>query len=191
MADECPRFGIIQQDIPCTQPSSWNPGDCESYNVTVFDSLGEPVLNTSWFNYTPFCAFNVTGLDEPGTYCYNSSIEDGCITLERENNMLAIMIGIGMIIIFFFALGFFNQNIKIKLLTFGIGLIEIIVAFSLLYARELGNDISGLMRVNFYALLIVGFGVGMIALFYASLDHVDMTNYDDDKKWQGDNKWGR
>ena len=189
-AQECPRFGVIQKDIPCIQPSSWNPGICSDYNVTIYDDMDLIILNTTWYAYKPYCAFNLTGLEEPGTYCYNSSIEDGCITLEREDNMLAITISIGMIICFFFIMGYFNRNFKLKILSFGIGLIELIFSFSLLYAKELGTDISDLMRVNFYMLLFLGFGIGLISLILYVFDIVDLAKTIDDKKWSKE-KWGK
>jgi len=153
---ECPRFGTIQADIPCIQPSSWLPATGCDVNVSVYNSSGEIVLNTTWYDYTPFCAFNITNLTSPQTYCYNSTIENGCITLEREDNMLSItLIQIGLVI-FFIAVGLPFKFGFLKFLSWGLASLEILITVWMIYIVESGNSIEGLLYINAISTLIIG-----------------------------------
>jgi len=107
--------------------------------------------------------------------------------------MIDIMLSIGMIVAFFFIIGYLNPHFKLKIISFGFGLIEIIIAYSLVYLDALGKSYTGLMEVNFWALLIIGFGVGMISMIIYTLNAVNLDNRDEEKKWVfgSDSKWQR
>jgi len=153
---ECPRFGTIPKDIPCVQPSSWKPVTGCTAEVLVYNSSGGLVLNTSFYDYTPLCAFNMTNLTTPQTYCYNSTIENGCITLEREDNMLSItLIQIGLVL-FFIAIGMPFQFGFLKFLSWGLASLEILMTVWMMYIVYLGNSIEGLLFINAIATLIIG-----------------------------------
>jgi len=163
---ECPRFGIIQEDIPCIQPSSWKPDDnCNNYDITLFNSTGDLVYNTTWYDYTPYCAFNITGLDKPDTYCYNSSIEDGCITLSREDNMLSIILVQIALVVFFIVVGLPYKFGFLKFLSWAMAALEILITVWMIYIVELGNDISQLLYINALSVLVLGGLLGFIAIF--------------------------
>jgi len=163
--EECPRFGLVQEDIPCIQPSSWYPpGQCEDYNVTVFDQEEAAILNTSWYAKKPFCAFNVTGLNEPGTYCYNSSVESGCITLEREDNMLSIiLVQIGLIV-FFILVGLPYRFGFLKFTSWAMAALEIMMTVWIVYINETGSDITTFLYLNAYGVLVIGGTLSFITI---------------------------
>ena len=162
---ECPRFGIIQETIPCIQPSTFNPGTCTDHNLTLFTSTGDAVLNTTWFSYTPNCAFNITGIEETGIYCYNSTIEDGCITLARADNMLSIiLVQIGLVI-FFIALGLPHKFGFIKFTAWGMAVIEVLMTIWIVLIVETGGDITRLLAINAYAAMSLGGLLGFVAVF--------------------------
>ena len=166
-------------------------------SVMKFDSNG-----IDW-EYEITNEINKTGMYAALFYCNNSDVGgfhlepftvnlDGLDPTEKENNMLTITLSLFGIIVFFFVMGFVNKDFKLKLFTLGIGLIEVIFAFSLLYARELGYNIAELMRFNFYAMLFIGFGTGMIAIIMYLLHSMDLDNRvdneEDGSKWDHD-KW--
>ena len=189
--EECGRF-TLSTDIPCIVVSTTRPDACSNHNVSVFNQNGTLVSNTTWEEYPPKCSFNFTQTTID-TYYYNgtTSLEEGVINVQRENNMLAIVIGSFIVILGFVGLGFISQGIKIKLLTYGMALIETIIMVSLLYAREMNIDITGIMRVNFLTILILGFGIGMISIIMHIYNIVNLANTEteDTDKWKNNEKW--
>lgn len=191
--EECQRTHL-STDIPCPVISTWKgaTGICNQSNMTIYNGSGNPIQNYTWGDYNPVCnvTFNIT---TPGVYYYNSTIEDGIINVVRPDNMLSIVIFSFIIISFFIALGIFNQGFKLKVLSFGVGLIELVVVMSMLYMREIDMDITGIMKVNFWFMLLLGFGIGMISLIMLSLDTVNLADNDlgekEHKKWEIRDKW--
>lgn len=184
--EECGRFQKVQ-DIPCNIINSFHPsetalgGDCSDFNVTIFNQTNEPVLNITWGDYIPFCNATFTPTSV-GTYIYNSTLEDGIITIFQEDNMLAIVIGSGIVIMIFIGLGIINKGLKLKLFSYGLAMIETIIMVSLLYAREINIDIGDIMRLNFYIMLFLGFGVGMISLSFHSFAMVNQEEKQDSRE---------
>ena len=89
--EECQRI-TYPKDIPCNIISSWDIGEC-SGTLFIYNGTGDLLQQIPWGNYTPVCnvTFNITEL---GVYYYNSSIEDGVINVEADEQM----IGLGVII---------------------------------------------------------------------------------------------
>lgn len=158
--------------------ANYNPGSNHFFRI-----IPKEYLHTdNKYNYYVRCNSTEAGFFD-GNFQVTSS------GFELQNDMFPIIVSFGMIVIFFFVLGFLNKMFKLKILSFGIGLIEIIMAFSVLYAKEIGKDISGIMMVNFYSLIFIGFGVAMIGLIMFSLNTVNMEDRIDGKKWDKKEKW--
>ena len=88
---ECGRFQPIE-DIPCNIITSYHPsGNCNDYNVSIFNSTGVNLQNITWSEYIPVC--NATfNLSAAGVYLWNSSVENGIITVEADDNMISLSV---------------------------------------------------------------------------------------------------
>ena len=78
------------RDLPCDIISSWTPpANCTTYGMSVYRSGGVLQYNTSWQEYFPKCVavFNIT---TNGTYHYNSSVDEGVIVVQSEDNMTSL-----------------------------------------------------------------------------------------------------
>lgn len=96
--EECGRFTMVK-DIPCSIISTWKPsGACEDHNLSIYNQTGLNILNLSWGTYFPVCnaTFNIS---EIGTYYYNSSIENGVITVNGEDESMILSITIFLLLI--------------------------------------------------------------------------------------------
>jgi hypothetical protein len=126
---ECQRVQTVS-DIPCIVISSWNPGTCSNYNVTIYNANGVIIQNATWQTYLPVCSFNFT-ITTLGTYNYNSSIENGVITVQEDSNMqIGLVIAIGLIITLFMWLAYKLEEshglLKLLLIFVSIGLITLL-----------------------------------------------------------------
>ena len=104
---ECQREHL-PKDIPCSIISSYIPtGGCND-TLYIYNASGGVIDTKGWGRTTPFC--NVTwNITEEGTYVYNSSIENGAITIFTEDEMASlgvvlfiILINLGIFLIPFF-----------------------------------------------------------------------------------------
>jgi len=99
--DECQR---VQDpgDIPCNIVSTWSGTDCVS-TISIFNESEELIGIVSWGNHTPYCNFtwNYSGA---GTYTYNSTIEDGVITVAGGKMWLLgiLLIPLGLAFLFLY-----------------------------------------------------------------------------------------
>ena len=85
---ECQR---VQSEIPCNVISSWNPGS-STVPVDIYNISGNIVASYTWGDYTPVCNFTFS-VNQSGTFYYNSSIENGIITVGvTDMSPLAIII---------------------------------------------------------------------------------------------------
>lgn len=112
---------------------------------------------------------------------------------ENKNNLLPIIAGFIFLIIFFTAVGASSQDdFGIRFISYAFALIQLIFMVGVLFIYESGGILIGLLKVNFYTMAIVGFGVGMYALFMHSLriatPEVDL-NAKADAKWDEKSKW--
>lgn len=183
---ECQRT-MIQSDIPCTIISSWKPSTGCIENLTIFSQGGERLQNISWTDSIPFCnaTFNITTAD---TYIYNSTIEDGVIVVQLEDNMLSIILLQIFLIVFFVAIGLPHKPGFIKLLTWGFAVIELLVSVWIIYIDQIGGSINDLLRYNAITVLTVGGLLGFITLFMVM---VKLMGVEKDKGLQEDSyvKW--
>ena len=126
---ECQRTQTTD-NIPCEVISSWKPGSCINYNLSIYNSTGNNIQNLTWQEYYPVCYFNFT-TTSIGTYCYNSTIENGCITIQEDTNMqIGLVIAMGLIVALFMWLAFKLEEshglLKLLLIFISIGLITLI-----------------------------------------------------------------
>ena len=88
LGTECQRV-MPPKDIPCSIISSWKPVSGCIGNMSVYSDNGELQQTMEWTDSIPFCniTFNIT---TTGTYIYNSTIENGIIAVQAEDNMTSL-----------------------------------------------------------------------------------------------------
>lgn len=116
-----------------------------------------------------------------------------------EGKMLAIVIGLFIGMLFFGYMGWSSKNaFAVKIFGYGISLLFLLDMFFLLWANETGQDLTSILRMNFYIMLILSFAIGFVALaiFVVKLmlpEQQSDKNEDDfssDSKWsEGVSKW--
>ncbi len=169
--EECKGI-ITQQESPCylllTNTSGFN---CENINVVVYNNASTFLYSQQMTRYSPFkcnATFNMTNL---GTYTfqYNSSsfIDTGSIIIEKsELNMLSIIIGMGLIILFFFAIAYITKSFALKIFSYGMVVIEVITIAFILYANEVGNSLESILYTNFIVTLIALGSLGLVIIYF-------------------------
>ncbi|KKN62126.1 hypothetical protein LCGC14_0515020 [marine sediment metagenome] len=188
---ECEDIQLVKE-IPCQITATWNYTiPCNSHNATVYNSTNNNIINYTFqsLGESPLCVFdwNVTTL---GSYSYIVDTGDtGNITVERQNNMIAIIIGLIFVMIFFLALGFIFDKLGAKLFGYGIAFIQLLNIVYILYINELNQSLAPILRINFISILWLSFGVGMISIIRLSISLISMGKGADDPK--EDKKWGR
>ena len=189
--EECEDIQIVKK-IPCQITATWNYTlPCTSHEARVYNSTGNNTINYTFqdIGESPLCVFdwNVTTL---GSYSYTVDTGDtGNITITREDNMIAIIIGLVFVMIFFGVFGFVFDSWGAKILGYGIALIQLLNIVYILYINELNQSLAPILRINFISTLWLAFGIGMISIIRLALSLISMgKGADDDKE---DKKWGR
>jgi len=132
--DECGKTAE-PENIPCLVTSLWNyTTPCTQWNGTVYNSTGQNVENYSFqsLGVTGLCYFqwNITN---KGSYIYQVGNGDsGNITIQVENLLIGLMMGIGIVVAFLMWLAFSLDEehtlLKYMLIFVGVGLLSIIPA---------------------------------------------------------------
>lgn len=187
--EECTAI-VTPSDIPCRITSTFDPGTCSDYNATVFNSTGTTLATYELdeLGTSGLCNFTFY-FSEKGDYPINITTGETALVHVKEDNMLGIIIGIIAIIIFYILVGIITDLPALKILSWGLAVIEIVIVPALLYAREAGKDIVGLLRVNFYAMVIIFSLIGFLVLVYYSIRLLDVSDNNEDLKWKGNGKW--
>lgn len=179
--DECGRF-MLDSDIPCFFPSTYKPSTGCIGNISIYNENGTFIQHIQWNESNPFCQalFNIS--TPIGTYILNSTIEDGQITLQREDNMLSIILTQLFIVSFFIAIGIPHKMGFIKFSTWSLALLEFIMLVWLIYINESGGSISAILEWNAIIMLILGgaFGILTIIVTIARLSKPDDEPMKDD-----------
>ncbi len=189
--EECNDIQIVKE-IPCQITATWNYTlPCNSHNAKVYNSTNNNIINYTFqsLGESPLCVFqwNVTTL---GSYTYTVDTGDtGNITITRQDNMIAIIIGLIFVMIFFAVFGFVFDNRGAKILGYGVALIQLLNIVYILYINELNQSLAPILRINFISVLWLAFGVGLISMIRLSLSLISMGKGADDPK--EDKKWGR
>ena len=191
---ECQRT-MITKDIPCIQPTSWlPPNPCNTYNYSIINQQNASIENGTFYSAPTSCQFVFT-YNSPNIYFWNSSIDSGVITVERENDMIAIILSFILVISYFAVLGAINKAVSLRFLCFALSIIELILMVAIVYVSEGMGDYMPLLYVNFYSILILGFGFGIATLFIKSADSMNLNAEEgesilqlEEEKWVG-KKW--
>jgi hypothetical protein len=101
------------------------------------------------------------------------------------NNMILVMIAM---IILYFTMGIINHGLKIKIFSLGFGILQILILYSITYAEILNINVESILRINFYANMIIGFGIAMIGIILYTIDTIKLGKDEEEEKWE-DNKW--
>ena len=112
---------------------------------------------------------------------------------ESDETLISIIIGLLIAIAFFGIFGFMSKGFGLKIFFYGIALIELITVAYFLYINELNYSLLPMLRLNFYILFILGFGIGMISMIMLVLRLINPADDDDElsmeEKWNGKSKW--
>lgn len=103
--------------------------------------------------------------------------------------MIAIIISLTVLIIYFVAMGIINKSPLLRFGAFGLSLIELIYMVGIIYVNESSGILINLLRINFYIMGILGLGIGIISIFSLTVRMIDPSDELDDKKWSGTSKW--
>ena len=192
--EECQR--VQERDgIPCRVTTTWSPPlACDSYEAIIFNDQGQEVNrhNLSIFGNSSFCQFTFVQ-NSLGSYPYNLTTGDtGNVNVvqQSEVKMLSIVgafiFGIGLLVF----IGILGRTLPMKFVPWGVALIQFIIMFFIIYAKETGGDITGILRTNFIGmLLIVGFfGLVNIWAFYVHMATPEIDD-SDNRKWHSEDKW--
>ena len=110
------------------------------------------------------------------------------------SDLFPVVFSLIFISIFFLVVGFITPKLGFKVASFGVGIIELIILSFVVWINRGGNSIVSILRMNFYILLILGFGIGFIGLIFFVIRIMNVgddlvgkdPNSDDyDKKWRG------
>jgi len=188
---ECEDIQIVK-GIPCQITATWNYTlPCTSHNATVYNSTNNNIINYTFqdLGESPLCVFewNVTTL---GSYSYTIDTGDtGNITVARQNNMIAIIIGLVFVMIFFAMFGFVFEKWGARIFGYGVALIQMLNIVYIMYINELNMPLAPTLRINFISILWLAFGVAMISLFRLALSLINVGEDEDNPT--PENKWGR
>ena len=177
-------------------------------NVTC--KMITPVINCTNYTYeiinksgTIVTTNNLT-LHEDDLYYFNFTEENGEYTVKlcddtttqifvdrRENNMIAIIIGLIIVIVSFAILGALAKDLPVKVYGFSIAVIELVLLVFVLYLGELEATLVPILRTNFYAIFLSAGAMGLIALiryWIRLMDIGDNLVSEDESKWNR-KKW--
>jgi len=105
-----------------------------------------------------------------------------------EQSMLAMILGLTILAIYFVAMGFINNNPSrlgyyLRWGSMIIGYIELLLISAILYAYSLGYQVTTLMQINLWIIGLLGFGVFSLTLYLKTVEMLRLDNYDkNDKK---------
>lgn len=171
---ECQRV-TFSTDIPCTIISSDLPSTGCVENASIFFENGTFFGTLPWDNQTSFC--NMTwNISNVNTYSYNSSVENGVITVEQKDNMLAIILFQIFTIGFFVIIGLPHKVGFVKALSWGLALIEFCITVWMIYLNQVNASIDAFLYINTMIVLIVGGFLGFISLIVLMIRLMDPAN---------------
>lgn len=151
------------------------------FNYTLNSSLLN--VESCFYSFNIDCSGEKNGFKN-GYFCVTFSGNE-----RQETNRTAMILGFITTIVFFAWMGIANDNRGVKIFAFGLSFIELIFMIGTMYASETGMIMTSLLKVNFYSMLILGFGVGIYTLnnYYRKIleeDELKKTG-----KWERNTKW--
>lgn len=194
-AEMCEDTVLLNEDCTMVTPTI----TCTSYTYDILNATSPnpaiavlekdnqlTLLNNSIY-YLNFTYTNFTG-DYIILLCDATSREVKVVRTVEEIKMIAIVLAFIFLIGLFVTLGFIVGMRGLKILCFGIALIEFLLLIGFMYAEYAGLDFTGMLYVNFILLLILGFFGGTLAMIMSVVKTVDPTDHDDEKDLS---KWGK
>ena len=176
-------------------------------NSTVIVNNQDMTFNTAYYNYT-IKNNNLRNLGEYQVITQCTGATDGFQTFSFEVtfdglepqptakaiNNIPIIFGMIIAIIFFSILGYFTKFEKtasmlfgLKFLSYAMAVVETVLLSFILYALTTDLVLTGILRVNFYIILIVGMGFGFAAIYLTVFRFVDFNTRKEEeeknKKW--------
>ena len=194
---ECQRLMNPVEANNCTLTSTWKPSAGCAVEIRIHNSVGSLVQTQNWTEQEPYCVsdWNITS---EGVWQYNSTIEDGTISIEKEDNMTSLGIFIFLILlnITLFLLPSFVQftqgkatNNIVKHIVYLTGLT--VLAFNTtIFATLADNAGLGITKelFVFQNFFLIGISAGMILLFFSIIVSTPkIWKEERDKKRMGDN----
>jgi hypothetical protein len=178
-----------RKDVPCYLVTATSPVlSCINYAAYFYSEDGTYIQAQTFSQIGDSGRCNVTfNLSTTGQYYVNSSIGTWNVTLYQEKDMLSIILLQLFLIIFFIMIGLPHKAGFIKVLSWGMGVIELLMTVWMIYVNEMGQTITTYLYTNAIAVLIIGGFVGFITLFKVmvnlSLPHENKTEDDAYTKW--------
>lgn len=187
--DECPPITDPRTGGNCLVTSTWNyTSPCNLSIAQVFNEDGTSIGNFTFqsFGDSQRCSF-VWNISQIGSYYYNVNNGDtGNITIDR-GSMLDIIIGLIAAMFLFGVGGKIAKGLALKLLGYGVAMIQLVNIMFVLYVNEVGGSLVSTLRINFYISLILAFGIGMVSMIILLIRIMNpMDEFKDHEiKWQG------
>ncbi len=139
---------------------------CENSNVARVENLQEGTI------------YYLRGQNETHDWEYTKFRTKG------GNRMISIIVGLIASMAAFGIIGFFSKGLGLKVFGYGIAYIELVAIMFLLYLNELGLDMAPFLRINFWVVFILVFGMGMIGLTFLVMRLVNVADPGDEEiKW--------
>ncbi|GAF78344.1 unnamed protein product [marine sediment metagenome] len=104
--------------------------------------------------------------------------------IEEKRFLLAIIIGILGIMIVYASMGIIIPRFDIRVFAWGIVLIETVNLAWVLYVNETGKSLVPILKVNFWVMFILGFGIGMVAFIFLTIKFINPSSKEEkETKW--------
>ena len=184
---------------PGQECQMWTPylANCTVFNYSVSDLTG--VINTNNLTYVEPGLYYLNFSQDPGGYivrlCDNSTREIVVRnTLERDNQMISIVLGPIILIVMYLVLAFLNIRFKllnptgkshwIYMLCFLMAGLQIVYILAITAANYNGTDISNIMQINFLVNLFTLLGAVFFSLIMSmGVVYTDVVK-DVDSAWK-------
>ena len=180
--DICTDTKEISQPCQMMTPSM----NCTDYNYSILSTNGTIVEtgNLTLVNLTVY-SFNFTqGEGDYVIYLCDETTREVRVTTE-DDTLIAIILMFAISIIFFSILGFVGKVGFLKYASYSLAFIEMVIGIGLIYVNYAGADITGLLRINFYCILIIGIGLLLGTLFLKPAQMIESDDWDAAPKWGG------
>lgn len=190
--------------VPCFDEKNALCANTTSCYITVNYPNGSNIIrkeamtyNDAYYNYTlTGSILNIRGEYATTVNCegaYNGFVMFNFkLTLDgleepSQNNIFAIVIGFVIIIVVFGVMGYSTEKLGVKMIGYGVALIELVNMIFIIYINETRQLLNSSLRVNFYIILILAFGIGIV--FLISFVGRLMNPFDDASEGEGQPKW--
>jgi len=167
--------------------------DCTNYTYKVVNINTSNIVTTGNLTLLEDDKYYFNFSEEKGQYVIHlCDGTTGQILVERrEDNMLAIAIGLIIVIVSFALLGLLAKDIPVKVYGFSIATIELVLLVFVMYLNELEQSLVPILRTNFYAILLSAGLMGLIGLYrywLRLMDVGDRLQPEEETKWNR-KKW--